>query len=87
MPDPVSRLQFAHEEIDCVFGQDFAARANPQVVSAVMISAAFDWAAHDDRGRAGDGGRGGAAQQRSGPGAGARFAAAMSGVRPTRIGR
>ena len=38
MPDPVSRLQVAQAEIDRVLGDGYA-RANPQVVSAVMISA------------------------------------------------
>ena len=44
MPDPVSRLQLAQQEIDNTFGGNYA-RANPQVVSAVMISASLDWAA------------------------------------------
>ena len=44
MPDPVQRLQVAQTEIDKVLGDGYA-RANPQVVSAVMISASLDWAA------------------------------------------
>ena len=44
MPDPVSRLQLAQVEIDKVLGDGYA-RANPQVVSAVMIAASLDWAA------------------------------------------
>ena len=44
MPDPVSRLQVAQAEIDRMLGDGYA-RANPQVVSAVMIFASLDWAA------------------------------------------
>ena len=44
MPDPVSRLQFAQQEIDETFGSNYA-REHSEVVSAVMISAALDWAA------------------------------------------
>ena len=44
MPDPVSRLQLAQAEIDKTFGSNYA-REHPEVVSAVMISAALDWAA------------------------------------------
>jgi len=44
MSDPISRLQFARDEIDRVFGAGYAA-AHPDVVSAVMISASLDWAA------------------------------------------
>ena len=49
MPDPVCRLQVAQAEIDRVLGDGYA-RANPEVVSAVMISAvmisaSLDWAA------------------------------------------
>ena len=43
MTDPVSRLQFARDEIDRVFGDGYAA-AHPEVVSAVMTSAALDFA-------------------------------------------
>jgi hypothetical protein len=39
-----SRLQLAQAEIDEVLGDGYAAR-HPEVVSAVMISAALDWAA------------------------------------------
>jgi hypothetical protein len=39
--DPVSRLQFARQEIDRVFGDGYAA-AHPDVVSAVMLTAATD---------------------------------------------
>jgi len=45
MPDPLSRLEFARDEIDRVFGTGYAA-ANPHVVAAVMASAASDYAAH-----------------------------------------
>ena len=44
MSDPVSRLQFAQQEIDKVLGDGYAAK-HPEVVSAVMISASLDWAA------------------------------------------
>ena len=44
MPDPVSRLEFAREEIDRVFGSGHA-REHPEVVVAVMQTAASDWAA------------------------------------------
>jgi hypothetical protein len=45
MPDdPISRLQFARDEVDRVFGPGYAA-AHPEVVSAVMISASLDFAA------------------------------------------
>jgi hypothetical protein len=37
-------LQLAQAEVDEVFGQDFAAQ-HPEVVGAVMISSALDWAA------------------------------------------
>jgi hypothetical protein len=42
MPDPLARLQFARDEIDRVFGSGYA-QANPDVVSAVMISASLDF--------------------------------------------
>jgi hypothetical protein len=44
MPDPVSRLQLAQQEIDRTFGPDFA-RENPQVLVAVLNAASSDWAA------------------------------------------
>jgi hypothetical protein len=44
MSDPISRLEFARQEVDRVFGQGYAA-AHPDVVSAVMIPASMDWAA------------------------------------------
>jgi hypothetical protein len=44
MSDPISRLEFARDEIDRVFGPGYAAE-HPDVVSAVMISASLDWAA------------------------------------------
>jgi hypothetical protein len=42
--DPISRLQFARDEIDRVFGTGYAA-AHPEVVTAVMLTAASDYAA------------------------------------------
>src|SRR5262249_21056616 len=45
MADPLSRLQFARDEIDRVFGSGYAA-AHPEVVAAGMGSAASDYAAH-----------------------------------------
>jgi hypothetical protein len=42
MPDPLARLQSARDEIDRVFGSGYA-QANPDVVSAVMISASLDF--------------------------------------------
>jgi hypothetical protein len=42
--DPISRLQFARDEVDRVFGQGYAA-AHPEVVASVMLSASLDWAA------------------------------------------
>jgi hypothetical protein len=42
--DPISRLQFARDEIDRVFGDGYAA-THPDVVSAVMLTAATDFAA------------------------------------------
>lgn len=44
MPDPISRLQFARNEVDRVFGAGYAA-AHPEVVASVMTSAAIDYAA------------------------------------------
>lgn len=41
---PISRLQFARDEIDRVFGSGYAA-SHPDVVAAVMQSAAIDFAA------------------------------------------
>jgi len=45
MPDPISRLQFARDEIDRVYGVGYAA-AHAELVAAVMASAASDYAAH-----------------------------------------
>jgi len=42
--DPISRLQLARDEIDKTFGGGFA-RDHPEVVCAVMASAASDYAA------------------------------------------
>jgi hypothetical protein len=39
-----SRLELARDEVDRVFGDGYAA-AHPQMVSAVMNTAATDWAA------------------------------------------
>jgi hypothetical protein len=44
MTDPISRLQFTRQEIDRVFGNGYAA-AHPEVVVAVMQTAASDFAA------------------------------------------
>jgi hypothetical protein len=44
MSDPISRLQFARQEIDRVFGEGYAA-AHPDVVVSVMQTAASDFAA------------------------------------------
>ena len=44
MSDPISRLEFAREEIDRVFGSGHAEQL-PKVVVAVMQTAASDWAA------------------------------------------
>jgi hypothetical protein len=45
MDDPMmSRLQLAQQEIDRVFGDGYGA-AHPELVIAVMQSAASDWAA------------------------------------------
>ena len=44
MSDPISRLQLAAAEIDKTFGAGFA-REHPEVVCAVMASAASDYAA------------------------------------------
>jgi hypothetical protein len=44
MSDPVSRLEFARDEIDRVFGHDYAVN-HPEVVVAVMQTAASDFAA------------------------------------------
>ena len=43
MPDPVSRLEFARNEVDQVL-QGYSA-VHPEVVVAIMQSAASDWAA------------------------------------------
>jgi hypothetical protein len=42
--DPISRLEVVRREIDRVFGAGYAA-AHPDVVTAVVQSAATDWAA------------------------------------------
>jgi hypothetical protein len=44
MPDPVSRLQFAQQEIDRVLGAGFAV-AHPELVAIVVQTGASDWAA------------------------------------------
>ena len=44
MSDPISRLELAREEIDRMFGNGHA-RQHPEVVVAVMQTAASDWAA------------------------------------------
>jgi hypothetical protein len=44
MPDPLTRLQFARDEVDRVFGTGYAA-AHSDMVAAVMQSAALDFAA------------------------------------------
>jgi hypothetical protein len=44
MPDPIARLEFCRSEVDRCFGQGHAAQ-NPDLVAAVMLSAAIDWGA------------------------------------------
>ncbi|MGA7150687.1 MAG: hypothetical protein WBY84_04650, partial [Pseudolabrys sp.] len=44
MSDPISRLELARQEIDRVSGSGHA-RQHPEVVVAVMQTAASDWAA------------------------------------------
>ena len=44
MSDPISRLELARQEIDRVFGSGHA-QQHPEVVVAVMQTAASDWAA------------------------------------------
>ena len=44
MPDPLSRLQMARDEINKTFGPNFAEQ-HPEVVVVVVQSAASDWAA------------------------------------------
>jgi hypothetical protein len=44
MSDPISRLEVVQREIDRVFGPGYAA-AHPDVVTAMVQSAASDWAA------------------------------------------
>jgi type IV pilus biogenesis protein CpaD/CtpE len=44
MSDPISRLDVVQREVDRVFGDGYAA-AHPDVVTAVVQSAASDWAA------------------------------------------
>jgi hypothetical protein len=43
MSDPISRLEVCRSEIDRVFGDGYGA-AHPELVIAVMQSAASDWA-------------------------------------------
>ena len=44
MSDPVARLEVVQREVDRVFGDGYAA-AHPDFVTAVVQSAASDWAA------------------------------------------
>ena len=44
MPDPLSRLQMARDEINKTFGPNFAEQ-HPEVLVVVVQSAASDWAA------------------------------------------
>jgi hypothetical protein len=44
VPDPLSRLQMARDEINKTFGPNFAEQ-HPEVVVVVVQSAASDWAA------------------------------------------
>jgi hypothetical protein len=44
MSDPISPLEVVRREVDRVFGDGYAA-AHPDVVTAVVQSAASDWAA------------------------------------------
>jgi hypothetical protein len=44
MTDPISRLEVVQREIDRVFGEGYA-REHPDIVAAVMQTAASDWAA------------------------------------------
>jgi hypothetical protein len=44
MSDPISRLEVCRSEIDRLFGSGYAAR-HPELVVAMMASAASDWAA------------------------------------------
>ena len=44
MSDPVARFEVVQREVDRVFGDGYAA-AHPDVVTAVVQSAASDWAA------------------------------------------
>jgi hypothetical protein len=44
MPEPLSRLQMARDEINKTFGPDFAEQ-HPELVIAVMNAASSDWAA------------------------------------------
>ena len=44
MSDPISRLEVCQREIDRVFGNGHA-REHPELVAAIMQSAASDWAA------------------------------------------
>jgi hypothetical protein len=42
--DPITRLQFARDEVDRVFGEGYAA-AHSDLVATVMLSATVDFAA------------------------------------------
>ena len=44
MSDPISRFEVCRREIDRMFGDGHAA-AHPELVAAIMHSAASDWAA------------------------------------------
>ena len=44
MPDPVSRLEMVRQEVDRTFGVGFAAQ-HPELVAAVMATAASDYMA------------------------------------------
>jgi hypothetical protein len=50
MPDPLDRLTLAQQKIDELFGSNYS-RENPQVLIAVVQSAASDWAAPRHRHR------------------------------------
>jgi hypothetical protein len=45
MADPMSRVELAQRELDRVFGANYALN-HPQVLAAVVQSAATDYAAH-----------------------------------------
>jgi hypothetical protein len=44
MSDPISRLEFVCEQLNKQFGDGYA-REHPEMVSAIMATAASDWAA------------------------------------------